>query len=469
MESPFKFIPEKFFSPLASRNREHYAKALLLFYDSFLESPGGVDREGFIDMLESYCEKLPGIDLDDENETSDDSFEAYSGARGKALLLLRKIRDAGWVSEETLSDFSRIINLSSYAKPFFEALHIVASGGGTEYESHIVAVYSLLCSDASADNGHYIVLRAHDHVMKLLDSLKVLSQNIKSHFETLFSHNDEIKDILNAHYNIYIEEIIDRAYNRLKTSDNLSRYRPDIISKINEYLEDEEWLAVTAGRLLSIRIKPGIPPRDDLVTMLEEMRDNLRNMDHIIDDIDRRNRMYSRISTEKIKNRLYADSTMGGKLVAIAGAIAGGELDFRQCEHSIFRFRSLSSESCYSRFKGDKSEISLTSIAEIDYIKLSEIERDLRRRITLQLNAVKITDFLNEKCGQNGITDAHEIVSTVNDYVKIMYSGVYSSAHGKKFPFGIDWRPGILATSDGSFEFQSHGFYRRAIEKKRDD
>ncbi len=469
MDSPFKHLPERFFSPLASGNREHYAHALLIFYEGFLSSPTGVDRDGLVDRLERYCEKLTGIEPDDDDDTVHYEGDAFSGARGMALLLLRKIRDAGWVSEETLPDFSRIINISSRAKPFFEALHMTAAGGSTEYESHIVAIYSLLCSDASADNGHYIILRAHDHVMRLLDSLKVLSQNIKGHFEMLFSTESDIPDILNAHYNVYMEEIVDRAYNRLKTSDNLSRYRPDIISTINARLEDEPWLSVTAERLSSIRLRPGISPLDDLRGMLEDIRENLRNMDRIIDDIDRRNRMYSRISTEKIKSRLYADSTMGGKLVGIARALAVGQLHHDLFEHGVFRFRSVSSESCSSRFRGGRTEVQPSLSAPPDAARLKEMERNLRERIALQMNAGKIADHLEAKCGDTDTVEAGDIVSSVQDYVKLLYAAVYSSAQGKGFPFGVAWDDDRVRTADGAFEFPAHRFYRRMKEQKSDD
>jgi len=268
MNSPFTFIPEKFFSPLASANRVYYCAAILIFYERFLSSPIGVDRDALVDALEVYCENVSEIAAEDD----DFPVEPESGARGTARRLLSKIMDSGWISEETLPDFSRRINLVSFAKPFFEALQFIAQGGGVEYESHIVAVYSLLCSDASADNGHYTVLRAHEHTMKLLDSLKVLSQNIKQHFEILHSASNEIKDILRAHYDLYMEDIIDRAYTRLKTSDNLSKYRPLIIRRINELLDNREWMESTAPKLAAIQnVQNGLSPYEYLSRILEEI------------------------------------------------------------------------------------------------------------------------------------------------------------------------------------------------------
>ncbi len=469
MDSPFKYLPERFFSPLASRNREHYAHALLLFYEGFLSSPTGVERDGLVDKLERYCDTLTGMEQEEDDDLTPEEGDAASWPRRMALLLLKKIREAGWVSEETMPDFTRIVNIESRAKPFFEALHMTATGGVTEYESHIVAIYSLLCSDASADNGHYIVLRAHDHMMRLLDSLKVLSQNIKGHFEMLFPSELDIPGILHAHYNVYMEEIIDRAYTRLKTSDNLSRYRPEIIATINARLEDDAWLSVTAERLSSIRKRQGISPMDDLRGMLEEIRENLRNMDRIIDDIDRRNRMYSRASTEKIRNRLYADSTLAGKLVAIAGGIAGGRIKHDWCEHGIFRFRSVSAESCSTRFRGERTGDAPPAPAMPDMARIDEMERNLRARIALQMNAGKIAEHLEARCGDAGSVEAADIVSSMGDYVKLLYAGVYASADGKRFPFGVAWDDDRSLVKGGRFEFPSHRFYRRNKRKAGDD
>jgi hypothetical protein len=463
MRTPFSVIPEKFFSPLASANREHYCSAILIFYEKFLSSPIGVDRDSLVDALEKYCENVSEIASEDD----DISAETETGARGTARRLLLKIMDAGWVSEELLPDFTRRINIASFAKPFYEALQFVAQGGGVEYESHIVAVYSLLCSDASVDNGHYTILRAHEHTMKLLDSLKVLSQNIKQHFEMLHSASNEIKDILRAHYDLYMEDIIDRAYTRLKTSDNLSRYRPLIIRKINEFLENREWMESTAPKLAAIQNVPqGLTPYQYLSRTLEEIRESLRVIDPVVDDIDKRNRQYSRISTEKIKNRLYSDSTMSGKLISIVSALHAEEADCSLLEHNVFRFRSVSSESCFNRWKGDFVETPPAIAVPFRKDDIDAMEKELRRKISLQLNAEKIARYLDARIGGKDSEDADNIVANIGDFVKIMYAAVYSSASGKKFPFGVSWNKDEK-TAVERFTFQSHTFFRKESTEKK--
>jgi hypothetical protein len=63
-------------------------------------------------------------------------------ARVVATRFVRNLVQAGWMSEETLPDYRRILNIAPVAKPFLEVLARVDEGLSLEYESHVVAVYS---------------------------------------------------------------------------------------------------------------------------------------------------------------------------------------------------------------------------------------------------------------------------------------------------------------------------------------
>lgn len=185
-----------------------------------------------IDMqdIESNAEEEAEQAEREDEEESGAAQTSIDPVRAAASKYLRVFIKCGWMKEEVLSDYSRIINMSSSAKPFFESLAKVEEGLKTEYESHIVSIYSLLCSDAAIDNGHYTVLNAHSQTMSLIDSLKVLSQNIHAYYEIVTENETSISGLLELHFNQYAKEILDGAYKRLKTSDNLSRYRPKFLN-----------------------------------------------------------------------------------------------------------------------------------------------------------------------------------------------------------------------------------------------
>jgi hypothetical protein len=357
----FAILPPQFFSPLARANREHYAALLVLYFRLFQESSGKLERElvvrSFTDYLGRHREALVPENSDDDTfdgagETGTDrdtetpyfdfggrpavsesreagdevpglssaedsgSDVSFQGDREAANKFLRRLIRAGWLGEETLPDYTRVINITPHARPFFEALARVDEGLKAEYESHVVAIYSLLCGDAVEENGHYAVLNAHSATTALIDSLKVLSQSIKGHYDrfTAEAAASEVKGILHLHYDIYAAEILDGAYKQLKTSDNLSRYRPRIQKKVGELMGSETWLAESARKYSRISAMTREESRSRLAAMLEEIRDTLRAVDPLLDDIDRRNMLYARSSIERIKALLEPDSTLAGKL-----------------------------------------------------------------------------------------------------------------------------------------------------------
>ncbi|MCL2244320.1 MAG: DUF5716 family protein [Treponema sp.] len=130
---------------------------------------------------------------------------------------LRKLVGAGWLGEETLADFTRIINITAWGKPFFEALVLIEEGLKTEYESHVVNVYSSLCGETVKENGHFMVLKAREEARALIDSLKVLSQSIKGYYDKLNEQaiRAEAASVLHEHYNLYAVDVLDHAYKRL--------------------------------------------------------------------------------------------------------------------------------------------------------------------------------------------------------------------------------------------------------------
>ena len=218
----FKEIPDNFFAPLTFGYREHYAKVLLVFYELFLEYHTGIEREHVISSFEEYFAgvgNLKDFIMEDEY-IKDEEMEEYIDVTTEAInpralagRFIRRLIKCGWMSEEDLPDFTKVLNLTVWAKPFYEALYKISKGIQVEYESHIVAIYSSLCSEAAKDNGHHSVLNAGHHTHLLIESLKVLHQNIKNHVQNIFNKDADVKDILHIHYDIYIKEDDDRIGN----------------------------------------------------------------------------------------------------------------------------------------------------------------------------------------------------------------------------------------------------------------
>jgi hypothetical protein len=490
----FATLPGNFFSPLVGANREHYAALLVLYYRLFQENARGLEREqvtrSFTEYLGLHRNALavegaddyppdPAGEPDPDAETPELDFVTPRPARGgkaeaaaaaaavpaentedragdagapakglgeRALanLFLRRLIHTGWLSEETLGDYSRVINITPHGRPFFEALARVEEGLKTEYESHVVAIYSLLCGDAVEENGHYAVLNAHGSTQTLIDSLKVLSQSIKGHYDRLIADtaSSDISGILHLHYDLYAADILDGAYKRLKTSDNLSRYRPKIIRRVGDLLENEAWLNESARKLSRNNSLPQEDNRRRLQSMLEDIRDTLRAVDPLLEDIDRRNMLYSRSSVERVKALLEPDSTIAGKLGALIKEIyrrgpesREGELEHKLA-HRLHRIRTFSRESLYHRYRRENAGFSREA-SPVDREAMEREEEELFIRLRRQLGVGRITGWLDEQGGRERLLFPGDLVKDEDSFIRFIYSVLYADSR-TAFGYGIE-------------------------------
>jgi hypothetical protein len=477
----FATLPNNFFSPLASVNREHYAALLVLYYRLFQEHARGLEREQVIrtfteylgqhqntlaDEGETASAEAPDLKIDPGEKPAADTIgdadqDAALSDRTLASRVLRRLITAGWLTEETLSDYSRVINITPYGRPFFEALARVEEGLKTEYESHVVAIYSLLCGDAVMENGHYAVLNAHGTTQTLIDSLKVLSQSIKGHYDRLTADAAGIQGILHLHYDVYASDILDGAYKRLKTSDNLSRYRPRIIKQVGDLLANENWLNDSARKLARINGVSQEESRLRIQTMLEEIRDTLRALDPLLEDIDRRNMLYARSSIERVKALLEPDSTIAGKLGSLVREIyannaaadashedADGPL-YCRLAHRLHRIRVFAPESLYRRHRREAAELRAEH-SPANREALDRAEAEFLVRLSRQLGVKRISGWLDEQGGRERPLTAQDLVKDRSSFVHFIYSVLYADSR-LSFDYNIEDSEGQGSVSTAGY------------------
>ncbi|MDR2842492.1 MAG: DUF5716 family protein [Spirochaetaceae bacterium] len=454
MAGVFSTLPENFFSPLASVNREHYAAMLVLYYRLFQENSRGIDREHLLRCFTDYVsankdafKSEDDSDVYENNNLQQEKDEDFKEDRSFAGRFLRRLIYFGWLSEETLKDYTRVINIAPYARPFFEALAHTEEGLRAEYESHVVAIYSLLCGDAVAENGHYAVLNAHNSTTALIDSLKVLSQSIKQHYER-FGENAEnsIAEILHLHYDIYSGDILDAAYKRLKTSDNLSRYRPRIIRKVGELLTDQAWLSASAQKLAHIQASTIADAKQKIEIRLEEIRDTLRAVDPLLEDIDRRNMLYARASIERVKALLEPDSTISGKIAFVLKNIKKSHL-WKIFSHNLFGIRILTQESLYKRRKAGINAPLNSKVKKSDPADLAAAEAQLRKRLEKQLSSDKICKWLDEQGGTSRLLSSADLLGKDGSFVNFVYSVLYADSRSR-FEYSLEDNEKTLETEN---------------------
>ncbi|MBN2863737.1 MAG: hypothetical protein JXN62_11270 [Bacteroidales bacterium] len=81
----FEVLPQGFFSPLSSLNKDHYAACLLLYYDLFTDSQSGVERSRVVSAFESYFHDNTEH-VDSEEEEGEGEGEGEDEREGLKLI-----------------------------------------------------------------------------------------------------------------------------------------------------------------------------------------------------------------------------------------------------------------------------------------------------------------------------------------------------------------------------------------------
>jgi hypothetical protein len=436
-------------------NREHYAALLVLYYRLFQENARSLERELVIREFMNYFalhHDISADESDDETESisgnsaeknrgeqeldfGKDTFsEKLSNAKNDERILanrfLRRLINSGWLGEETLVDFTRVINITSWGKPFIKALADVDGGLKTEYESHVVTVYSMLCGESVTNDGHHAVLKAHEEARSLIDSLKVLSQSIKGYYDSLNAETIRSKaaSALHEHYDLYMGEVLDKAYKRLKTSDNVSRYRQGIFKQVAKLLHDDEWLDASAAKYMRILQTSREECREKLTLMLEDIRDDLKSVDPLEDEIDRRNAAYSRSSTEIIKAYIEPDTSIAGKLgILIKALYKGDDTLHAHLAHNINRITFFSPNTVSLHRPRDEAEFD-NSVSNIDLETLEQNEKDFFDRMKKRLSIKKIGTWLDDQGGKDNTLLPTELINDEESYIRFIYALLYGDS-----------------------------------------
>jgi len=494
----FSILPDNFFSILASANRQHYAALLVLYYRLFQENTRGLERELVVrefmhylaihrDTLAEESEEIPNGELGGDSQpvepgTQELDFGAPTagkpdGADGKgnrgsdervlASKFLRRFISTGWLGEETLADFTKVINITAWGKPFMKSLADIDGGLKTEYESHVVTVYSMLCGETIKKDGHHAVLKAHEETRSLIDSLKVLSQSIKGYYDNLNAEaiRSKASSVLHEHYNLYMGEVLDKAYKRLKTSDNVSRYRMGIFKQVSALLRDEKWLDESAGKYMRILQTGRADCRKKLEYMLEEIRDDLKSVDPLEDEIDRRNAAYSRASTEIIKAYIEPDSTVAGKIGLLIKAIYGGDDGIQShIAHGLYRIRFLSPSTLAFQQKREEGNFNAAP-SKADIEALAQTEKEFLERMEKRLSIKKIGAWLDEHGGKDRILLPAELVADENSYIRFIYALLYGDSR-KSFGYIVEEDKNARAVKTAGYIVPDIRFRRVAHEPR---
>jgi hypothetical protein len=358
--NPFDVIPANLFNLFSTQGyttlQRHYMAILLRLYALAEFNRFGLTREGVIAEIVDYL-KTAGAqaeaevaaameaEADPSGEPEPNSIPLRSatetGITGQKLeheyaaFLLRRLAETGWVEREQHADYSETIILPDYAFTLLEALRAIQEQKPREFTGQLYTAHQLLTRSRDKDFSPALALtQAYENVRQVVRGLTELNQNIRRYIERAthgrdaarpaVAHraNDRVAELLRLQFDDY-SQTLGPAYHALKTSDHVSRYRRDIVGKLQAWQRNAEWLDHAAEELAAQgRLTPA-QAEQEIGHAIQFIVHQLEGLDPLLEEIDRRHAQYLRTSLRQIRYQLVsADGSFKDRLVSLGRGLA---------------------------------------------------------------------------------------------------------------------------------------------------
>lgn len=434
----FQVISENFFVPLASPNKMIYWECLVkLFSVMNYQLSFGVERDVLVQELQYYFEQEQAVSIEEEG------FDGKN-SRDKANWMLRRLEYYGWIEIETDKSYVQRASLKEYAVKVIKTLLEIEEGRQIEYQGYIYTIYSLVRS--STDNPGIVLLSILENTDMLITGLKNLNSGIKHYIDELTKYKTpaEIMDVL---FNDYIENIVDKAYHRLLTSDNVSKFRPEIVERLESKSRSKSYIEKASAEIAGIREITTEQAEELVYQYIHEIIDAFQNMDDILAEINQKNTQYQKAAINRAKFYLIGGEDVRGQLKEILSEInerinaenmeLGGIYRITFLDELIKLYSSgvLDERSLYVPIEGKKEfkPVELSDDLPDQALRQAKLKK-MMEKMERVLNPQKIDLYVLNCMKDRKEMMASELpLQTTEDFVHMIYVRLYGQRKNMKY------------------------------------
>ena len=460
----FRTIPENFFTPLASPNRIVYWECIMkLFSVMDTQLSFGIEREILADELQFYFEQNQAAEFREEESQGTEP-------RRKANDMLKLLENYGWLEIETDKSYVQRVNFYDYAVKVIRTLIEISDGKKVEYQGYIYVIYSLVRSNT--EHPAVVLQQIVENTDLLITGLKNLNSNIKHYIDELTKHKT-VAEIMNALFNDYVTNIVDKAYHRLLTSDNVSKFRPEIIERLESRSRSQRYIRQTAEELATLKETTYEMAEELVYQYLHEVIEAFRNMDDILSEINQKNTQYQRAAINRARFLLSGSEDIRGQLKEILlymnekineeSMDLNGiyEIEYMDGLIRLFGSSFLDEKSFYSPIEG-KKEFHPEEIVygEPDILLRQEKMKRMTEKMQRILSPERIGAYVKAQMGDRIFMQASELpLADMEDFIKIIYIRLYGTRKNMDYS--------IVRTENDSFHYGEYRFPDYTIKRKK--
>ncbi len=311
----FNIMPNNFFTVLSSKHKRIYSDVIIMIYErTKTEVSFSYLRKDLVTDIVTLLQNSKDIKAEEDEE-----FEVLDSTPDRANEIIRRLVESKWIIEGVSTDYERTVMVTDLAIPFINAIKTILENSSisksfvegqvqdqysyntrAEYDGYAYTIHTLLCGKHDLRDST-VLLQVRDNVDAFIDSLRQLNFKVKSYAENI-ENLTSVDDVVESFFVEYTQEVLDKNYHRMKTLDNVSKYRSKITGQLSKNIKDQEYIQqvaedfISAGYYNNINVAAG-KARE----MLFYCIDSLQNIDNIVNSIDEENYMYTNLILKKTK------------------------------------------------------------------------------------------------------------------------------------------------------------------------
>lgn len=450
-------IPDTFWSLFRSVNRDIYIEALLCINEEYQYNNYFLTREVCIQVLGDMNARKRFKLQWEENATEFDMLETPSSR------ILNWLLKTGWLKR--IEDYQTLVTnivIPDYSAVFIEAFERLSSEDMQDTEIYIQNVYATLFSFKNDSRANLGMLRtALVNTKRLNKALQDMLHNMDKFFARLLEQNN-YEDLLREHLDGYVEEIVQKKYHILKTSDNFYIYKMDIKKCLRDMREDEEWIEEIRTRAAQMG-----DTKDDVLDLLDQIERGFDDIEHRIANMDKEHAKYVRATVTRLNYLLSGETDTKGLVVQLLNRMS--QTEDAQEQDAMIRetgermnlslLEILSEKSLYKRRRPRTDFISkmapdqaLPDLDKDDVLKLN--------RIQMRYSRSQIEEFI-ESYMDGEVMDASKIsLMDEEAFEKLILAYDYSTRKNSKYMV-LEEEPDQI--ENGSYKYPALKFVRRRL------
>jgi len=445
----FDHVPPALFGPLASSHAELYWRLLARFYHLEFEGEPfflvkGTAVEVAEEILRSsrlWLERRDEIlaeefaqSADGEERPAPDWDEA-SVLRAAARRLVARLEQTGWFHFEYRSTIGQVLNFYPYAARILETLIRVARDEQPVFQGYAHSIASLLKPEAFAAKPGVSLVEAKRHALDLVRELKILDRNIYERTQRILTGVATAAEVLEESIDRY-RQAVQANYHRLKTVDNLFKWRGEILHRLETMERDSVSLEAAtrwyAEQLGVDRAEASRRVQEDL----KILRMQFESLPDLIDDIDARNARFSGVALRKIMYLLRQDKRIEGQLQLVIDRLARDEAP--DLEFDVFRCELLGDDFLYTPPRR-RTPVMARTLDRYPAADTDRLRREIAPRLRRRFSRPQVEAYVEQLLAGRGharLADADLLGD--DDYVRLIYIASYGLDRATAYVFERD-------------------------------